>query len=330
MFDIITFGSATRDFFLRSKNFRVIKSDDFATGQGICFDLGSKNQIDEIFFASGGGGTNVSTTFAYQGFKVGCVGKVGNDISGESIKRELKELKVKDFIIEDKKQITGHSIILSVSDKERTILNYPGACYYLNENDIPLNKLKAKWFYIAPLPGESAKTLLPIINFAKKNNIKVALNPGKDQLSLGLEGLKDVLNAVDILNLNQEEGAKLAELPFEQENEIFKKLDEYVRGIVIMTKGPEGVVVSDGEYIYRAGTFKEEKFIDRTGAGDAFGSGFVSGIMRYDTIEEAIRLGTANGTAVVEAMGAKNGLLTKKRFETESRWEKLETSKIKL
>ena len=206
MFDIIAFGSATRDFFLRSKDFRVIKSNDFTTGQGICFDLGSKNQIDEIFFASGGGGTNVSATFAYQGFKVGCVGKVGNDISGESIKRELKELKVKDFIVEDKKQITGHSIILSVSDKERTILGYPGACYYLNENDIPFNKLKAKWFYIAPLPGESAKTLLSIINFAKKNNIKVALNPGKDQLSLGLDGLKDILSAVDILNLIKKRG----------------------------------------------------------------------------------------------------------------------------
>ncbi len=330
MFDVIAFGSATRDFFLRSKNFKVVKSDDFTTGQGICFDLGSKNQIDDIFFASGGGATNVSATFAYQGFKVGCVGKVGQDLGGESIKKELKQLKIKDLLVTDKNKITGHSIILSVSDKERTILNYPGACYDLTSEDVPFNKIKAKWFYIAPLAGNSAKSLLPIINYAKKNKIKVALNPGKDQLSLGLEGLKDVLESVDILNLNQEEGAKLAELPFEQENEIFKKLDEYVKGVVIMTKGKDGVVVSDGEYIYSAGTFQEEKFVDRTGAGDAFGSGFVSGMMRYGTVEEAIRLGTANGTAVVEVMGAKNGLLTRKRFETESRWNNLEINKVKL
>ena len=161
------------------------------------------------------------------------------------------------------------------------------------------------------------------IEFAKKSKIKVALNPSSSQLKLGLEGLKDVLGTVDVLLLNQEEGAKLAGLPFEQEKEIFKRLDEYVKGIVIMTKGPAGVVVSDGEYIYEAGTFKEKKYIDRTGAGDAFGAGFVSGLMRYGTIEEAIRLGAANGTAVVEALGAKNGLLTKLQFETELRWKDL-------
>ena len=52
--------------------------------------------------------------------------------------------------------------------------------------------------------------------------------------------------------------------------------------------------------------------------------------MRYGKIEEAIRLGTANGTAVVEELGAKNGLLTKEKFETEERWKNLEINKIKL
>lgn len=100
--------------------------------------------------------------------------------------------------------------------------------------------------------------------------------------------------------------------------------------VVIMTKGPKGVIASDGKYIYSAGIFKEKRFIDRTGAGDAFGSGFVAGLIRTKKIEEAIRLGSANGTAVVEELGAKNGLLTKNRYEKEARWKKFRIAKYKL
>jgi len=330
MFDIVTFGSATRDLFLKSRDFKTKKDKKFTTGECLCFNLGSKIYLDDLFFATGGGGTNAAATFAYQGFKTAYVGKVGKDTGGRAIKEELEALGIKGFVSEDKKRKTAYSIILSVSKKERTILIYQGACHYLQTRNIPFKSLPAKWFYIAGLSGQSAKTLLPIINFAKKNKIKIALNPGAAQLALGLRGLKRVLDSVDILLLNQEEGAKLANLPFAKEKEIFKKLDRFVKGIVIMTKGRQGVVVSDGNYVYRAGTFKEKIYIDRTGAGDAFGSGFVSGLMRTGKIEEGIRLGTANGTGVVEELGAKNGLLTKSRFEKELRWKNLKIVKNRL
>jgi ribokinase len=330
MFDIVTFGSATRDLFVKSKDFKTLKSDNFITGQGVCFALGSKIYLDDMLFATGGGGTNTAATFSMQGFKTAYVGKIGKDTGGRAIKEELQKMKIKGFVSEDNKLKTAYSIIISVSQKERTILVYNGACHYLEKKDIPFLKLAAKWFYIAGLSGKSAQTLLPIINFARKNKIKVALNPGAAQLNLGLNGLKNILDTVDVLILNQEEGAKLAGLPFQKEKEIFQRLDKYVRGIVVMTKGPKGVVVSDGRHVYFAGTFREKKYADRTGAGDAFGSGFVSGLMRTGKIKEAISLGSANGTAVVEELGAKKGLLTKSRFEKESRWKNFKITKTKL
>ena len=338
MFDIVTFGSATRDLFLKSKDFKTLKDKRFITDQGLCFNLGSKIYLDDLFFATGGGGTNTAATFSKQGLKTAYIGRVGKDTGGRAIKEELDELGVKRFITEDKNKKTAYSVILSVSNRERTILIYQGACHYLETKDIPFSQFKTKWIYIAGLSGVSAKLLLPIINFAKKNKIKVALNPGAAQLALGLNRLKNVLATVDVLLLNQEEGAGLAKLPFQKQKEIFQKLDKYVKGIVVMTKGPKGVIVSDGKYIYQAGTFKEKKYVDRTGAGDAFGSGFVAGLMsqpkagppRAETIEEAIRLGSANGTAVVEELGAKNGLLIRNRYEKETRWKKLKISKYRL
>ena len=330
MYDIVTFGSATRDLFLKSKDFKTIKNEKFITGQGLCFNLGSKIYLDDLFFATGGGGTNTAATFANQGLKTAYVGRVGDDPGGKAILEELDKLKVKRFVSIDKEIKTAYSVILSVSKKERTILVYNGACHYLGTKDIPFNQLKSKWFYIAGLSGESKETLLPIINFAKDNKIKVALNPGAAQLALGLNGLKNILATVDILLLNQEEGAKLAGLPFGKEKKIFKKLDKYIKGIVVMTKGPRGVVVSDGKYIYSAGIFREKRYVDRTGAGDAFGSAFVAGLIRYKKIEEAITLGSANGTAAVEELGAKNGLLTRRRYEREARWKKFRIIKNRL
>ncbi len=69
MYDIVVFGSATRDLFVKSKEFKTLKNKKFITGQGLCFNLGSKIKIDELFFATGGGGTNAATTFANQGLK---------------------------------------------------------------------------------------------------------------------------------------------------------------------------------------------------------------------------------------------------------------------
>jgi len=329
MFDIVTFGSATRDLFVRSKNFDIFKNKKFISGEGICFNLGSKVYIEDLFFATGGGGTNTAATFAKQGLKTAYVGKVGNDPGGEAILKELKELKIKPFVLKDKKHRTAYSIIISVSSKERTILVYRGACHFLEKKETPFSKLKTKWIYIAGLSGKSANLLPSIISFAKKNKIKIALNPGKAQLALKLKGLKNILSVVDVLILNKEEGANLTNLPYQKEKEIFRKLDRYVKGIVVMTKGPEGVIVSDGKNIYQAGTFKEKRYIDRTGAGDAFGSGFVTGLIKTGAIEEAIRLGTANATSIVEYLGAKNGILTTKEFKHQ-KWQKLKISKQKL
>ena len=337
MFDIVTFGSATRDLFVKSKNFKTLKGKNFITGKGLCFDLGSKVYLNDLFFATGGGGTNTAALFVKQGLKTAYVGRVGKDPGGRAIKEELVKLGIKEFVSEDKDKRTAYSIILSAAGRGRTILVYHGASHELEKKDIPFGpstgeagKLKAEWFYIAGLSGKSAKTLIPIINFARRNKIKIALNPGLAQLSLGLKGLKNVLSTVDVLILNQEEAARLTKLSYNKEKEIFRKLNKFVSNIVVMTKGPKGVVVSDGKYTYRAGTFKEKRYLDRTGAGDAFGAGFVTGLIKTNKIKEAIRLGSANGTSIIEYLGAKNGILSKTQFSKERRWKQFKITRSKL
>jgi len=321
MYDIITFGSATEDIYLIPKNIKILENkENFGSEKGVCFDLGSKIEIKDIFFATGGGGTNAAATLANQGFRVAFCGAIGADIFGLEIVRDLKKFRIDTkLIVKKKDKKTNVSVIISSEGGERTILAYRGASEALNKEDIPWRRIKkTRWFYLAPLTGawclpEQATLFGQLVNFAKENNIKVAINPSKQQLSLPTDELNRILAKVDILFLNQEEAAFLTKNPFGEEQKIFKRIDEVCPGVAVMTRGAKGVVVSDGKFLYSAPANPDIKIIDTTGAGDSFAAGFLSDYIRYNgDIEKAIQLGLANSQANLSQIGAKTGLLTKK------------------
>ena len=315
MYDIITFGSAAQDIHLKSKAFKTLKDDkDFITGSGICLALGSKIEIEDIMFTSGGGGTNTAATFVKQGFRTAFCGAIGADSSGLEIVRELKHLRIDTkFVVKKKDKHTNQSIIISNTGEDRTILVYRGASDILGKKDMQWKKMKkAKWFYLAPLAGLLCDNFEEIVNFAYENKIKIAVNPSELQLSLPAEKLKNIFKKIDIVFLNQEEASFLTKIPFNNEQEIFKKIDEICPGVAVMTRGADGVVVSDGKYVYSALPNKNRKIVDTTGAGDSFAAGFLSDYIRYNgDIEKAIQLGLANSEGNLSEVGAKTGLLDK-------------------
>jgi len=102
----------------------------------------------------------------------------------------------------------------------------------------------------------------------------------------------------------------------------------------VVTDGRQGVKVSNGKYLWQAGIFKEKKVIDRTGAGDAFGSALVAAFLKSkkitpQLIERGIRLGSANAASVVEQLGAKAGILCKTGLN-QNRWQRLMIKKSDL
>jgi ribokinase len=313
MFDIITFGSATEDIMVRPKKLSVLKYDKEALNQQVCFPMGSKIEVDQMQFNSGGGGTNTAATFSLQGFKTAYVGSIGSDISGQGIMKELKALKINTgFVKVTNEKPTNHSIIISSEGTDRTIFAYRGAAELMKKNDIPWRKLKTTWLYLAPLSGELADSFGDIIYFAADHHIKVAVNPGIAQLSL--PHFSEIAKKIDVLFLNQEEASFLTKIAIADKEEVFKKLDDICPGIAVMTMGGEGVMVSDGKTHYSAKPSLTREIADTTGAGDAFASGFLTDYIRTNSdIEKAIQLGMANSRGCLSQVGAKNGLLKKIR-----------------
>lgn len=311
-FDIITFGSATQDIMLRLKKLTILKyGKSFTSGEGVCFPLGSKIDIDQILFTTGGGGTNTAASFALQAFKTAFCGTIGQDVSGQNIMNELKQLKVDvSLVTKTSEDITNHSIIITGEGQDKTVLAYRGAAGLMDKTTIPWKKLKTKWLYIAPLTGLLCDSFDDLVMFANDKKIKVSVNPSIVQLAS--PNFLDIIKKVDVLILNQEEASFLAKIPYADEKEIFQKISNLCPGVVIMTKGGEGVIVSDGKYVYSAKPRLGRQIIDTTGAGDSFAAGFLSDYIRYNgDIERAIQLGIANSIGCLSQVGAKNGLLKK-------------------
>lgn len=334
MYDIISIGSATRDGFFEGIPFIIVKDKRFRVGKGIALPYGGKLKVPKITFTTGGGGTNTAVTFARQGLKTACIFRVGKDVSGEEIIRNLQREKVNTLYAQiDKKTPTAYSVIFLTESGERTILSYKGAGENISEKEIPWNKLKTRWLYLNSIGG-NLNLLKKALLFAQKNNIFVAANPGGGELE-NLKKHKELLKYFDIFIVNQEEASYLTDISYQKENLVFQKLDELIQGLVVMTKGPKGVSVSDGKILWQAGIYPEKRIVDRTGAGDAFASGFVSvfakekvkkagfrSIFQDKKIKEAIKVGSANGTSVVEHVGAKTGILYKKDLQNK-RWNNL-------
>jgi sugar/nucleoside kinase (ribokinase family) len=344
MFDVVTIGTATRDVFVKSKGFKTVHDPKhleklgFVTGDAQCFGLGQKVEIEKPVLTVGGGAANAAVTFARQGFSTAALFKIGHDQSGRDVLGDMRAERVTSLCVFDEHEMTGYSVILVSSDGERTILHYRGASEDFKKTDVPSRALKARWAYIVP-GGMTLEVVQNVVERLHKNNVRVAMNPSRHLIELGLKKVEPVFRKLDVVLMNREEGAYLTGEKFEDEKKIFRKFDDVVPGLAVLTDGKNGVMVSDGKTVYHAGVFKERCIADRTGSGDAFGSGFVaslasekpdgSGQYARATVERAIRLGSANATSVVEHIGAQAGILSKRKFVADRRWKELRITEKK-
>ncbi len=307
MFDVITFGTATKDIFLRTGESVVVEDDSFITGKGVCFPLGSKIKMDEMYFTSGGGGTNTAVTFAKQNFDVAYCGKIGKDSAGKNVLDDLHHYGVDTrFVSTTDKKPTNHSVILDVPDVDRTIFVYRGASDLYSEKDVFWEDVKANWLYLASFSISSESLFYRLVDHGVSTGAKIMANPSKAQLKN--KSINDYLKKTNVLLLNIEEAAIATGTPYNEEEEIIRRAADLAKDVVLVTQGVRGVTLySDGVFYRSRPVFPNA--IDRTGAGDSFGSGFLSEFMRSGDVEKSVQLGVANSTSCLQKKGAKHGLL---------------------
>ena len=208
--------------------------------------------------------------------------------------------------------LTAYSLVMVDKTGERTIFSYKGEGQHFDVSKVPFDQMQAKWLFLDSLGGHY-ELLEKAVDWAVFNGVKIATNPGSKELNHGLEKLKPILKKCSVVIMNDEEARKVVAMEHKSEEEVFKIMSGVVGDIFVMTKGPSGVIASDKNKTYTAG-IPDSPVIERTGAGDAFSSGFVSEYMRSNDIEKAIQFGTANASSVVTEYGGKAGILKQGDF----------------
>lgn len=329
--DVITIGSTTVDVFMET-NFDFI-SWDTALEKAMVIPFGEKFAASNASIFTGGNALNAAVTFARQGLKVASVIKTGNDIFGSVIKEQLQAEGVNNkFVMQDEILKTSYSVIF-LQNGERSIVTHHGAGERLVIKDLDFNKMKARWWYVS-LPGNSYKLFPYIAKMAKKMGVKLALNPSIRHIKEDREQLISNLKYVDFLVLNEGEASELTNIHFSNEAGVFNMMDEMTPGIVAITRGSEGSIILSEKNIFRVGVLDKVKMIDRTGAGDAYGAGFVAGLIRagnknyqlehtLQQIKYAISLAVCNSAMVVTKIGASSGAIYKNNFDSSSKYKKI-------
>ncbi len=309
MVKIAAFGAASQDVFVSGKAIKAeldLRTNEYMEEFTQDFKLGAKITVDSVIFSTGGGATNAAVTFARQGIDSAFVGKLGDDMAGHGVVSELdKENVDTSGVIYHPTEGTQYSTVLLADNGERTILVYRGAANSHTASDYAQYDFSGlDWIYISSFGG-AFEALDTVITRAKQAGVKIMFNPGDAELK-SVEKLKPLLEDIDVLSVNKEEMKKIVE--GESGEELVRHAMHYCP-VAIVSDGPNGVFATDGKTIVRAGMYEDVPVIDRTGAGDAFGSGFLSQWALGKSLKDAIVFASANSTSVVTKIGAKEGIL---------------------
>ncbi|HPD81599.1 MAG TPA: carbohydrate kinase family protein [Candidatus Pacearchaeota archaeon] len=296
-FDVVSFGSAVVDVFVHT---------DVSEKKGFMYyPVGEKILIKDLKFDVGGAGTNTAVAFSRLGLKTGCVCEFGDDDNGRRIKELLKKEKVKFLGKTVKEELTGYSVVLDSKGGDRTILAYKGANDEVSLNDI--SKFKTKWLYFSSLLGKSFNTQKELAIKLKRKGTKIAFNPSSYQIKN--MHISPLLKITDVLILNKQEAEMLLKKYSPKEKNLLLGLHNLTKGIIVITDKNKLITCYDGNKKYFLTPHKNIKVVERTGAGDAFASGFVAGQIVGKTIEESLKLGLRESEAVIQHFGAKNNLI---------------------
>lgn len=304
--DVIAIGDTTQDIFLRMEDASV-QCDLDGEQCKICFDYADKISVQgKTDIPAVGNAANHAIGVARLGLRSAVYTIVGEDAQGYRAKEVFQENGVSiDYLMFDREHGTNLSVVINFRG-ERTIFVYHEPRSYVLPAFVP-----TQWVYLTSASGDGVLQLHEqvLAYLDQYPQVKLAFNPGTHQMHLGRTRLLPLLRRSNILFLNRQEAAEVLEIDSRDFKELIGAFHSIGAKIVVLTDGPDGSYASDGNGIQFLRIFRGP-VVERTGAGDAYGSGFVSAIIKDKSLPEAMLWGNANSTSVVQYVGAREGLLS--------------------
>lgn len=329
---VICVGSSSKDvFFPTDKGLIIDTPQDIISQKKIAFELGAKYQVEERFESVGGCAANVAMGLAKLNINAYCYTKIGNDFIGKWIIDELiKNGVAVDFVQKGKECRSDLSmIVVDVKTGDRVIFSDRDANEKLKIN--PKEFHKAQWIFISSLNGDWQNNLKKIFSSIKSKKNKIVFNPGQKNITADVKAVIDAIAHCEILILNKDEaleivsGIKLGMKNNQLNDEKFllESLRQLGPQTVLITDGTRGAWANNGDDIFHAAAIIV-RALDTTGAGDAFSSGFLAGIINKKSLKESLSWGIVNSSNSVMKYGGQVGLISKKEIKKQIKTVKIE------
>ncbi|MGA3291586.1 MAG: PfkB family carbohydrate kinase [Candidatus Microgenomates bacterium] len=313
-FDLLSIGDGTIDVFMTPMESETLCTIDKKECL-IAFNYGDKIPVKNLEFSIGGNAANNAVGLKRLGVAAGIVLTLGDDNVGDMVVKRLKDEAVDTtFVIQQPGTSSNYSTIINYSG-ERTIFVYHAPRSY----EFPVKLPVAPWVYLTSM-GESFRPFYNhMVDWLKINpTVKLAFNPGSWQLRAEYKDIQDVMSLSYLIFVNREEAEKLTNFgeSGNRERDLLIALNKLGPKVCVITDGEAGAFAYDsinGKF-FKVGVLPVDAY-ERTGAGDAFGSGALSALIHGKSLDEALLWGTCNSASVIGYTGSQKGLLKENEMD---------------
>lgn len=305
---VIGIGNALTDMLVNLRSDEVLEKFDLPRGSMSLVNSEQQKEISKSVsglpytLSLGGSADNTIRAMARLGCKVGFIGKVGRDSTGDFFESALDNLGIQPFIMRGEER-SGKCVSLVSPDGERTLVTHLGAAVEMKAED-----LKPEIFdgydclYVEGYLVQDHNLIRGAIRMAKDLGLKVAIDLASfNVVEENLDFLREVISEyVDIVFANEDEARA-----FSGEEEPVNAL-QYIStmcDLVIVKIGMRGALIKQGNEVSHVGIMAAAKRVDTTGAGDFYAAGFMAGMCEGLSLRQCGTIGAITAGKVIEIVG---------------------------
>jgi sugar/nucleoside kinase (ribokinase family) len=256
-----------------------------------------------------GNASNVAVGARRLGIESAILTSVGNDYYGKQILDWYRKERVGTALVKvNKGKPTNYHFVLNYGPERTILIKHEDYKYY-----DPIKLDGVDWIYFSSIGEHTLPFHEKLVKYLVAHpRTRMAFNPGTFQLKFGAKKLKEIYRHTYALFVNREEAEHILGAKKDNIKGLLRGLRRLGPKIVVITDGPLGAYAADDDSCYFMPSYPDPKPpISRTGAGDAFSTGFLSALIYGLPVPEALRWAPIESMHVVQYFGAQTGLLEK-------------------
>jgi sugar/nucleoside kinase (ribokinase family) len=276
---------------------------------------GELTAVDGFLTGVGGCAANTAACLRRLDRSVTVVGKVGRDLFGDFVIRDLERLGVDSANVgRSDAQPTSTTVIVNVRGEDRRYLHCFGANAAFSIADVDTRVLDdARLLYVGgylAMPEVRPGDLARLFHAAKTRSITTVLDvvvPAGAPVSLA--DVDPVLTYTDYFLPNEDEAGRLTARDGAAGQAAFLS-DRFPDCAVVITRGSRGSLARRGNHLIETAAFPFDS-VDESGAGDAFAAGLIAGVLDGWPLDRCLQFAAAVGGSCTRALGCTAGVFRK-------------------